>query len=251
MSENQSAEPKSLERIDPQAGAADDKVFAQTLAQHVERYEFAMRHVRDKLVLDVACGTGYGSQMLKRDGGARRVIGVDLSSEAIREARDTYAEDGVTFVQANLETDPLPESPVDCVVSFETIEHLEDPRRFLQTLHSVLRDDGVLIASVPTTQTSDFNRYHLHDFTPSQARDLIESCGFEVIETKIQPLFFTVFDLMRSSNAHQWESPMPENVWRLYMRSPAKLLYRAWMLCSRFGYDVSVGVFVARKKPVS
>lgn len=65
--------------------------------QHINRYHFASRLVRNKEVLDIACGTGYGSDYLIKNG-AESVIGVDISEEAIDYANNNYKNENLTFI---------------------------------------------------------------------------------------------------------------------------------------------------------
>ena len=81
---------------------------------HVERYRFAASKLPKGLVLDVACGCGYGSKLL-HDAGFE-VIGIDISEEAIEYAKTHH--NGPHFVQGDA-TDAY--GPFDAVVSFETL----------------------------------------------------------------------------------------------------------------------------------
>src|SRR6185312_2188975 len=55
------------------------------LSEHSGRYMWAAQLASRMNVLDAGCGTGYGAQILA-DGGASRVVGVDISETAIAEA---------------------------------------------------------------------------------------------------------------------------------------------------------------------
>ena len=54
---------------------------------HIERYKFSNQYVDGKIVLDISCGTGYGSKILY-EAGAYKVIGIDISNEAINFAQN-------------------------------------------------------------------------------------------------------------------------------------------------------------------
>lgn len=116
--------------------------------EHVYRYGFASRFVRGKRVLDVACGEGYGSAGL-REAGAKHVIGVDISEGACRHARSRYGLDARLGSAKNI---PLDNGSVDVVVSFETIEHVPQPIRFLEECARVLTPGGRLIISTPNRE---------------------------------------------------------------------------------------------------
>jgi 2-polyprenyl-3-methyl-5-hydroxy-6-metoxy-1,4-benzoquinol methylase len=131
------------------------------VALHLKRYEFARPLCRAREVLDAACGVGYGTAYLAEEAG--RVIGVDVDADAIAYAGARYARRNVEFVQQDLADLDLPEDSFDVVVSFETIEHLEQPEAFLAHAARVLRADGVFIVSTPRvdeTTTSPENPFH-------------------------------------------------------------------------------------------
>src|SRR4051812_7358615 len=83
------------ERLIPKQ-LADDPASRRLMEIHVRRYEEAARFVRGQRVLDIACGVGYGSQLLGR-GGAEQVVGVDLSPDAIRYAQAHYLMPNIQF----------------------------------------------------------------------------------------------------------------------------------------------------------
>src|SRR4051812_38470215 len=100
--------------------------------EHWHRYLYAERLVEGKSVLDVACGEGYGSHWMARR--AERVVGVDISEEAIAHARVRYPGRNLSFLQGGVDLLPLEGVGLfDVVTSFETIEHIEGPTqdRFL------------------------------------------------------------------------------------------------------------------------
>ncbi len=116
-----------------------------TFWEHVHRYAFACRFVAGKRVLDIACGEGYGSAALQK-AGAAQVIAVDISDSACAHARAKY---GVDARPGAAERIPLPDGSADVVVSFETIEHVPNPERFLDECVRVLAPGGMLVVSTP------------------------------------------------------------------------------------------------------
>ena len=92
--------------------------------EHMGRYIFASRFVKDKIVLDLACGAGYGSSYLYQKG-AKIVVGGDYSSLAIEHAKAHYAQqDGLFFIRFDATQLPFKDEVFDVIASFETIEHL-------------------------------------------------------------------------------------------------------------------------------
>ncbi|MEM9374021.1 MAG: methyltransferase domain-containing protein, partial [Planctomycetota bacterium] len=117
--------------------------------EHVHRYLFAATLCARKDVLDIACGEGYGSAMLA--GVARSVVGVDIDGPTIEQARAAYHTSGVEFEQGDCASIPYKKDSFDVVVSFETIEHIEDHAGFLREIRRVLRPGGILVCSTPDT----------------------------------------------------------------------------------------------------
>lgn len=136
---------EAVERLSEES---DVPIPASEWYMHQARYLFAaVRQTRGRDVLDIACGSGYGSALLARYG-ARSVTGVDLSEQALSEARRNHAHDGVAFVHGDA-CDPPVSGPFGAVVSFETVEHLPDPERALDAFARLLAPDGVLVVSTP------------------------------------------------------------------------------------------------------
>lgn len=137
---------------------------------HISRYEYARRYVAEKTVLDIACGTGYGSRELCL-GAARRVVGVDISDEAIDYACMQYRN--IEFRVGDISKIDFPENSFDVITCFETIEHVEDHKVSLKELKRVLRLNGVLLISSPNRKVvspsrsrtdSPANQFHIKEF---------------------------------------------------------------------------------------
>ena len=136
---------------------------------HVQRYLFALERVSGR-ILDVACGTGYGSYILGTPH-RHEVTGVDVSAEAIAAARAEHAKPNVTFHLGTLESLAADTAPYDAAVSLETIEHVPDPVGFLQEVHRRLKPGARLIISAPNVYQHTRapipvpNPFHLHEPT--------------------------------------------------------------------------------------
>lgn len=129
----------SGERVIP--GHVEDDLWAE----HIARYAFAARFAAGRRVLDLGCGTGYGTAELARH--ATEAVGVDISPEAIDYASAHYRS--AHFVLASAEDVPLHDTSFDVVVAFELIEHLSDWRMLLEQTRRVLHPGGVFIVSTP------------------------------------------------------------------------------------------------------
>ena len=134
--------------------------------EHFHRYVFARDLVENLKVLDAACGEGYGSALLATT--AASVTGVDASAEAIEHAKNRYGGDSVAFSVADCLELPFDNDEFDCIVSFETLEHLEDHDGLMTEFRRVLKPAGFLLVSSPdkaiyTDRLKNDNEFHLRE----------------------------------------------------------------------------------------
>lgn len=140
--------------------------------EHIVRYRFVAPYVKNKQVLDIACGSGYGAAILAKAGA--RVIGIDLDIEALNEAEKKYGS-SVTFKQGDAAQIPLGDSTIDIATSFETIEHISDYEKFVQELARVVKDNGLVFISTPNkTVFGQKNPWHLKEFTRQEFSTLLK-----------------------------------------------------------------------------
>jgi len=138
--------------------------------EHWHRYLYATQFVEDKVVLDIACGEGYGSDLLAKT--ARKVVGVDIDKKTIGHAKNTYKKANLEFLEGSVAEIPVKgKAFFDVIVSFETIEHVEKDKqkKFLDEIKRLLKESGVLIISTPNKLTysdvSGFkNEFHVKEF---------------------------------------------------------------------------------------
>ncbi len=144
--------------------------------EHFHRYVMAGELVSGKRVLDAACGEGYGSAHLART--AKTVIGVDLSNEVISHASERYQADNLDFQLADVCNLPFEDGQFECIVSFETLEHLEDQSGLLQEFRRVLEPGGFLIISSPdkavyTDRHQNKNEFHVRELYRDELESLL------------------------------------------------------------------------------
>ena len=141
---------KTIKELDPKitAGRSYDVGGGEGLFEdHLMRYAFALDFIKPTdVVLDGACGSGYGSHLLREK--AARVVGADCSEHALSWGKAHYPE--VEFVQVDFEKPiPLKSGQFDVAISFETIEHVTNQSTMLSELKRVLKPNGTLIISTP------------------------------------------------------------------------------------------------------
>jgi SAM-dependent methyltransferase len=123
--------------------------------QHVQRYAWTLQFCHGKRVVDLGCGTGYGSFMLSWV--ATYVIGLDISTLSINFAQDRFCADNLYFFTGDI-TAQIPSA--DMYVCFEVLEHLESPDQLIGNI------DGTLLWSIPVDQPGGF---HMRGYTAQEA----------------------------------------------------------------------------------
>ena len=159
------------EHISP--NSASSEIFSE----HAARYEFTST-LAGKRTLDAACGVGYGSALLNVSG-RREVIGLDISLDACRYARQHY---GASVVCGDVSKLPFAEDVFDLAVSFETIEHIPVPDKLLSQLFRVCKPNALLVLSTPNNRVYPAgNAFHVRQFSREEILRLIEENGFKVV----------------------------------------------------------------------
>jgi GT2 family glycosyltransferase/ubiquinone/menaquinone biosynthesis C-methylase UbiE len=122
--------------------------------EHLHRYHSIIPFIRNKTVLDIACGEGYGTALIGKY--AKNVTGVDKDETCIEWASGHYAASNnkLNFKQGTVISIPLDNNTIDVAISFETIEHLNEAeqRLFMQEIKRVLKPEGMLIISTTNTE---------------------------------------------------------------------------------------------------
>jgi SAM-dependent methyltransferase len=150
--------------------------------RHLVVYKWIAERCRGLDVVDLACGEGYGTDVLARS--ARSVTGVDANPEAHDHARLKYTRPGVRFVRDLVETY---DERCDAVVFLQTIEHVQNPGEILDHLRSLLRPGGVAYVSTPNVLTlapdgeKSGNPWHVKEYRADEFRALCEA-SFEHVE---------------------------------------------------------------------
>ena len=146
--------------------------------KHLARYKFAKSFIKKSdRVLDCACGSGYGSKLLIDR--ASKVIGVDISNEAISFAKDHYKDENIEFYEQSIDDLAFEDDTFDVGVSVETIEHVtsEIAVKFLKKLACWVKPGGVVVISSPMLRYIDgkpyvTNPYHINEMPKSEFLEL-------------------------------------------------------------------------------
>jgi 2-polyprenyl-3-methyl-5-hydroxy-6-metoxy-1,4-benzoquinol methylase len=233
----------TAERLDPLLTATGSDYDREALRLHLERYEYAAARVEDKRVVDCACGTGYGSATLAR-AGATTVVGVDIDDAAVAYARRHHAHERVTYVVGDATTYMPPFLP-EVWVTLETVEHLADPEAYLRAAWSRLAPDALLIASVPTTVSTDGNPFHRTDFTRKRWHRLLAVTGFVAEDELVQTHRYSLKQIFGSERGER-QRQMRRNLLAYYAAHPSVAWARV-ALTARRGLVHEYTTVVARR----
>lgn len=154
-------------------------------------------------VLDVGCGAGYFGKYLKESGRASSVYGIELIKTVAEHARlnlDAVICGDLDEIDLDLQLGALDKKKFDVIVFADVLEHTKNPWGILKKISENLKDDGLLIISLPNIrhwkvlsnllfmdrwdyeESGIMDRTHLRFFTKSTSVDLISSSGFKVVQ---------------------------------------------------------------------
>ena len=141
--------------------------------RHLAVYEWIAERSAGLEMVDMACGEGYGTDVLARR--ARRVTGVDANPDAYEHARAKYTRPGVRFARDLIETYV---QPCDAVVFLQTIEHVKQPEQVLSHFKAMaptvyVSTPNVLTLAPEGADKSD-NPWHLREYRAREFRALCE-----------------------------------------------------------------------------
>jgi 2-polyprenyl-3-methyl-5-hydroxy-6-metoxy-1,4-benzoquinol methylase len=199
-------------------------------AEHLTRYLCAQDLVDGKVVLDIACGSGYGTQLLAKK--AKKVYGVDVDKDTVEYAKKNFGATNVVYKLGDGVAIPLDDNSVDVVVTLETIEHIENYDKFIDEVKRVLKPDGLAIVSTPNDlEFAEGNHYHVHEFEYKELKQLLKK-DFKFVDSYYQATWKYVAigkqELMES------ETKTKLDTLNLAPLKPDQYLY-FYMLCSNRG----------------
>ena len=146
---------------------------------HLASYNFAVKYVKNKSVLDYGCGTGYGTFKLAEQ--ATYVIGIDISLEAINYAKLNYSSNNINFItNSNFERKNFIEK-FDVITSFQVIEHVKNEENYLKSIYNLLKPGGIFLLTTPNKKNRLFpfiqkpwNIYHLKEYNATDLKSILQ-----------------------------------------------------------------------------
>lgn len=182
-----------------------EKILETKLTQLTNWRRLAMIfHYKKKgRMLDLGCGTGSFIAQVNSKGWGRYGVDPHLS-----EIDNRSGTNGPKFYAKNLFDCYFPEKFFDVVSLWHVIEHISAPEKVLKEIGRILKDDGILVISTPTTDGLGFKiagkdwyhvnvPMHMFLFNFASFKKILERSGFLVIKTNYRVLEYA-FDLFRS-----------------------------------------------------
>ena len=176
----------SIERIVP-----GTKEWDSFYANHICRYQFAKNKIESWNainILDAACGVGYGSSFLAQNSNLN-ITAIDNSKEALDIASKLFTHENISFIEDDCHTFANASflGPFDTVISFETLEHLPFPDKFINNCFNSLTTGGNFIISTPNQLVSSPSgnltwEFHEKEYSPYEFIDILSSAGFQDIK---------------------------------------------------------------------
>lgn len=161
-----------LHLISAERTSANQKSFLPTFYQHQKVYDFSKKYIKDKDVIEIGCGTGFGAYNLSQF--AREYMALDKDTYSIVENRRIFKRKNLKFVARDL-YNFSPKKKYDVVISLQVIEHFEDVHEYLRKLISLLKDKGILVISTPNGRIQSYNEnpYHYKEYTDRELSSLL------------------------------------------------------------------------------
>jgi ubiquinone/menaquinone biosynthesis C-methylase UbiE len=173
------------ERAHPNLKVFRDKFFGLIKSKWREnlfsRYLFCNDYIKNKVVLDIPCGIGWGSSLLK---GYKELWGIDISPEIIEEAKQRYSN--IRFKTGNMTSIDFSNNYFDVVICLEGFEHITflEGQKFLSEIKRILKNDGLLILTTLLLNKNKYhsgNIYHLCEYKKEELSQVLNKKNFQIV----------------------------------------------------------------------
>jgi SAM-dependent methyltransferase len=148
------------------------------------RYLFIYNHLQKKLsqgdvVLEVGSGAGYGMDILSQT--CKKIIGLDVSEDAVAYASNHYGSDKCRFKHYDGINIPFENNSFDAVINLQVVEHVNEDIKFIGELHRVLKKGKKLYLTTPNKKLrlkpgqKPWNRFHVREYDSRELDRLLKN----------------------------------------------------------------------------
>lgn len=147
--------------------------------EHLHRYKEVLKRLKgNEKILDLACGSGFGSNVLANNT-SNQVIGGDLSKAAIEQCKQHWIKENLDFLELNGTQLSFSSNTFDLIVSFETIEHTEAFNQMITEFKRVVKPEGSIFISTPNKKINSpsgdiINPFHTQEWYYNEFYNLLE-----------------------------------------------------------------------------
>lgn len=175
------------ERAHPEEPGFKDRFFGLIKSKYkkalYKRYRFCNSYIKGKKVLDIPCGVGWGTSLLK---GADIIIGIDISKKAVFYAKTHYKNEFRKFCAGDMQSIILKNDSIDVIICLEGFEHISRNIgcEFLEECKRVLRSEGILIMTCPVLNKYNKpsgNPYHLYEYPEHELIEMLNN-NFRILD---------------------------------------------------------------------
>jgi 2-polyprenyl-3-methyl-5-hydroxy-6-metoxy-1,4-benzoquinol methylase len=145
---------------------------------HSKAYEEAAALSKGRTVLDLGCNNGYGTGIIAKQ--CKTVIGVDVSANAINQAKNIVKGNNISFEVVDGKDLPFDASMFDLIISFQVIEHIANLDEFMSEILRVLSKDGFVIFTTPNAAIridpgmKPWNKFHVQEFMALELEKILK-----------------------------------------------------------------------------
>lgn len=159
----------SAERID-----IENPYLSPFFSQQQKAYSFSEKYAKNKTVLEIGSGSGYGAHRLAQS--AKKILAIDKDTISIEKSKKKFKKRNLAFLCADADTF-ISKQKFDCVISLQVLEHIppKDLKNYLTVITACLNKNGICIISTPNAKTSSYNEnpYHYKEYQGSELSSLL------------------------------------------------------------------------------
>jgi 2-polyprenyl-3-methyl-5-hydroxy-6-metoxy-1,4-benzoquinol methylase len=166
-------------RLGVQKTASNNEL--KNFLNHCKFYVFTAQFVKDSVVADIGCGSGYGCAILK-NAGAARVCGADISRPAISFAKSHYGDLARFSIQSITDLNHYEDDTFDVVISSEVLEHIKEYSKedlAVNEVRRITKSGGVIVFGTPNTEMLTDHGFSHAEIDALMSRHFEKYCIFE------------------------------------------------------------------------